>query len=60
VTDGALCSPPAEGLLFGLTPLDPSTFAVVAVSFAAIATLASYLPARRAANVDPLMALRCD
>jgi putative ABC transport system permease protein len=47
-----------EGLLFGLTPLDPSTFIVVALAFACIATLASYVPARRATKVDPLVALR--
>src|SRR5262249_46464927 len=45
-------------LLFGLQPLDPATFAVVAIGFAAVATLASYVPARRAASVDPLVALR--
>jgi predicted permease len=47
-----------EGLLFGLTPLDPATFFVVALTFAGVATLASYVPARRAASVDPLVALR--
>jgi putative ABC transport system permease protein len=47
-----------EGLLFGLTPLDPATFAAVTVTFAAIATVASYVPSRRAAGVDPLTALR--
>ena len=47
-----------EGLLFGLTPLDPPTFAYVAIAFALVALLASYVPARRATRVDPLVALR--
>ena len=49
-----------RSMLFGLTPLDPSTFAAVAVLFAGVAALAAFLPARRAADVDPLVALRCD
>ena len=47
-----------ESLLFGLRPLDPATFGAVACTFAAVAMLASYVPARRAAGVDPLVALR--
>jgi putative ABC transport system permease protein len=46
------------GLLFGLTPLDATTFLAVALVFSAIATGAALVPARRATNVDPLLALR--
>jgi putative ABC transport system permease protein len=44
-------------MLFSLTPRDPTTFITVALLFALVATLASYVPARRAAKVDPLVAL---
>jgi len=49
-----------KGMLFGLTPLDPATFIAVSLMFALIATVASYVPARRATKVDPLVALRCE
>jgi putative ABC transport system permease protein len=47
-------------LLFEMSPTDPVTFATVAGVLASVAFLASYLPARRAANVDPIEALRAE
>ena len=47
-------------LLYGVEPLDGLTFALVAVVMMAAALLASYLPARQAAKLDPTAALHCD
>jgi predicted permease len=49
-----------QGMLFGVSSLDASTFVTVALMFGSIALLASWLPARRALSVDPLIALRHD
>jgi putative ABC transport system permease protein len=45
-------------MLYRLSATDPATFAAGALLFAAVAMLASYLPARRATRVDPMAALR--
>jgi len=47
-----------SSLLFGVRPTDPATFAAVSLLIAIIACLASYIPARRATKVDPMVALR--
>jgi ABC-type antimicrobial peptide transport system permease subunit len=49
-----------QTLLFGVSPLDPITFAAVPVALIAAAALASYLPARLTAAVDPVDALRAE
>jgi putative ABC transport system permease protein len=45
-------------MLFGLKPYDPLTISLSAIALASVAILASYLPARRAAQIDPMAALR--
>jgi putative ABC transport system permease protein len=48
------------GMLYEVRPLDPLVLGAVSLLLAAVALLASYLPARRAAKIDPIAALRCD
>jgi predicted permease len=47
-------------LLFGVNSSDPATFAAIALLLAGVAFLASYIPARRAARIDPMLSLRSE
>jgi putative ABC transport system permease protein len=47
-----------QGVLFGITPADPTTFTVVSAMFLVVAILATLIPARRITRVDPVVALR--
>jgi ABC-type antimicrobial peptide transport system permease subunit len=62
IVAGLLCSIAAatliRGLLFGVRTWDAATLAAVSAVLAIAAMLASYIPARRAARVDPMVALR--
>ena len=49
-----------ETILFNVSPTDPATYAAVTALLLAIGLLATYLPARRAAMVDPVEALRAE
>ena len=60
LSGAAMLSRYLEGLLFGVTPLDPITFAAATALFALVALVAAYGPVRRATGVDPLIALRAE
>ncbi|HEX7051175.1 MAG TPA: ABC transporter permease [Longimicrobiales bacterium] len=60
LTIAAAVAPFLRAMLFGLSPFDPVTFAAVALILAAVAILASLIPARRALRADPMAALRVE
>ena len=55
-----LTSSVLENLLFGISAVDPLTFAAASVLLILTSLMASYIPARRAASVDPVLVLRSD
>ncbi len=52
-----ICSRALRSMLYNVAAVDPSTFALVTISLAVVALLASYIPARRATKADPMIAL---
>ena len=53
-----IMAPLISSLLYGVRPLDPEVFLAVPIILMVVALLASYIPARRAAKVNPIVALR--
>lgn len=50
----------AASVLYGVSPVDPMSIVATVALLGATSLLASYLPARRAARIDPMAALRCE
>jgi putative ABC transport system permease protein len=60
VIGAALVTPAIRTILYNVTPTDPFSFGAVAVFLIGVALVASYIPARRAMAVDPIIAIRND
>lgn len=60
LTLAAALTPLLSGMLFGVRPSDPLTYAFIALVLGAVGFAACYIPARRATKVDPIIALRCE
>jgi hypothetical protein len=60
VAAGALIARAIQSLLYGVSPLDPVMYGLVVVVMAAVMSLATYIPARRATRIDPIRALRAE
>jgi ABC-type lipoprotein release transport system permease subunit len=58
IVGAALVTPAIQTILYNVTPTDPISFTTVAAFLALVACAASYLPARRAMAVDPIVAIR--
>jgi putative ABC transport system permease protein len=56
----AVLARPLEKLLFGVKPSDPATLGGMACLLLAVAGVSSYIPARRAARIDPLSSVRAE
>jgi ABC-type antimicrobial peptide transport system permease subunit len=60
VIGASLLTRSLSGLLFGISATDPATFVGMLAALAIVATLAGYVPARRASRIDPVVALRSE